>query len=616
MFENLLRITFYIGLMVFATVTKAETKVQVKLAKELIEPIVEAVRTNAREICDVTFEECRTIELCQIATYNQGGATKWKIGSYQKYVDELKKRSETCGVLDEKQILSHKSDEDLCSYATHESFQGKRWNVSSREIFVEQANRSVTTEDVLEEVQRRVLSCNVQNEGLLDLSVAQTQARPHHFGYEPGVIDGAWGKKTEKAFKEFLNDNSQADLSPKSLSAETFLHDLYEETFGPQHLIQSKTLNEENIGKTNKEKQLSLGITLHDVGGWHSYNFKKSNYESSIDRIANYVNANKITIVDTFWLSNISTNSVNLLSSGQMSPSPGEMSVLGKYAKSHGLKTEILVSFFGGNLWPILKEKEKGDNRIFWDHFFDEYKKLILTRTKVATAANIDSIILDHKTIIARAPVRYWIDLIETIRTEGGFKGKIGYLSFLNVKQQWSGFDDLREMKGEDSLKHFFSLIDFIGLEVQDIYDERPLAKYLLKYKKYKKPVHLMITTPSINNGDELTDYVEPGGRFNTNHLIENEHTQESAYKRAIQLFENDDFDFLAGFNSWGYSLNDDLTFGQSSGEAAYEKSASVRCQLAEDLIANWYKKMVGIGLNSKPLKYNSFKNIDWRSKC
>jgi hypothetical protein len=47
----------------------------------------------------------------------------------------------------------------------------------------------------------------------------------------------------------------------------------------------------------------------------------------------------------------------------------------------------------------------------------------------------------------------------------------------------------------------------------------------------------------------------------------------------------------LAGFNSWGYSLIDDLTVGQSSGEAAYEKSASVRCQLAEDLIANWYKK-------------------------
>ena len=79
------------------------------------------------------------------------------------------------------------------------------------------------------------------------------------------------------------------------------------------------------------------------------------------------------------------------------------------------MKTEILVSFFGGNLWPILKAQEKGDNRIFWDQFFDEYKKLILTRTKVATAANIDSIILDHKTIIARAPVRYWIDLIETI---------------------------------------------------------------------------------------------------------------------------------------------------------------------------------------------------------
>ena len=46
-----------------------------------------------------------------------------------------------------------------------------------------------------------------------------------------GLVDGAWGKKTEAAFQQFLNDNSQADLSPNSLSAETFLYDLYEETF-------------------------------------------------------------------------------------------------------------------------------------------------------------------------------------------------------------------------------------------------------------------------------------------------------------------------------------------------------------------------------------------------
>jgi hypothetical protein len=109
---------------------------------------------------------------------------------------------------------------------------------------------------------------------------------------------------------------------------------------------------------------------------------------------------------------------------------------------------------------------------------------------------------------------------------------------------------------------------------------------------------------------------VEPGGRFNTNHLIENEQTQANAYERAIRLFENNKFDFLAGINSWGYALNDDLTFGQSSGEAAYEKSASIRCQLAEEVLAYWYKKLAEIGINSKPLRYDSFKNIDWRSEC
>jgi len=208
-----------------------EAKAETKVAEKVTKPVAEIIRPNAREICDVSFEDCRTAELCQIATYNQAGAIRWKIGSYQKYVDELSRRSETCGVLDEEKILSYKSDEELCSHATHESSKGIRWNVGSREIFVEQVKRSVTTENVLVEDQRRGLSCNVQNEDLVDLAVAQIQTRLHHFGYEPGLVDGAWGGKTEAAFEQFLNDNYQTDLSPNSLSAETFLYDLYEEKF-------------------------------------------------------------------------------------------------------------------------------------------------------------------------------------------------------------------------------------------------------------------------------------------------------------------------------------------------------------------------------------------------
>ena len=193
--------------------------------------VAEIVRSNAREICDANLAECRTVELCDLATFGMAGATEWKIGSYTKFVDEAKRRSENCGVLDEEQILSYKPDAELCAHATHESSKGLRWNVGSEKIFVEQVKRSVTTADVLAEVNRRSLGCNVKQEELIDLDVAQIQTRLHHFEYEPGIVDGAWGRKTETAFKQFLTDNSQSSLSPNALEAETFLYDLYEQKF-------------------------------------------------------------------------------------------------------------------------------------------------------------------------------------------------------------------------------------------------------------------------------------------------------------------------------------------------------------------------------------------------
>ena len=77
-----------------------ESKAKSELAEKEIEPVAEIIRPDARKICDESFKECRTAELCQIATYNQAGATKWKIDGYQKYVDELRRRAENCGVLD------------------------------------------------------------------------------------------------------------------------------------------------------------------------------------------------------------------------------------------------------------------------------------------------------------------------------------------------------------------------------------------------------------------------------------------------------------------------------------------------------------------------------------
>ena len=219
------------GVDITAITAPAEDTRKEVVSEEKQDIVAEIVRSNAREICDANLAECRTVELCDLATFGMAGATEWKIGSYTKFVDEAKRRSENCGVLDEEQILSYKPDAELCAHATHESSKGLRWNVGSEKIFVEQAKRSVNTEEVFKEVKRRELSCNVESDELVDLDVAQIQTRLHHFGYEPGLIDGAWGRKTETAFQEFLNDNSKANLSPKSLEAETFLYDLYEQEF-------------------------------------------------------------------------------------------------------------------------------------------------------------------------------------------------------------------------------------------------------------------------------------------------------------------------------------------------------------------------------------------------
>jgi uncharacterized protein YuzB (UPF0349 family) len=219
------------GVSITAITALAEITSKEVVSEETQDIVAEIVRSNAREICDANLAECRTVELCDLATFGMAGATEWKIGSYTKFVDEAKRRSETCGVLDEEQILSYKSDAELCAHATHESSKGIRWNVGSEKIFVEQVKRSVTTADVLAEVNRRSLGCNVKQEELIDLDVAQIQTRLHHFEYEPGIVDGAWGRKTETAFKQFLTDNSQSSLSPNSLEAETFLYDLYEQQF-------------------------------------------------------------------------------------------------------------------------------------------------------------------------------------------------------------------------------------------------------------------------------------------------------------------------------------------------------------------------------------------------
>ena len=176
-----------------------------------------------KEVCDINPNACLDEELCTVATYKLLGKENWKVGRYTIFVDEAKRRGLTCDVLTldqrEQAELEEFSNTEICSQATHESSKGLRVNVD------------IYSEKFIREANRRSLTCTLITNDLVDLNVAQIQTRLHHFGYDPGLIDGAWGDKTKKAFEKFLQIYSQSELDTKSPEAETFLYDLYEETF-------------------------------------------------------------------------------------------------------------------------------------------------------------------------------------------------------------------------------------------------------------------------------------------------------------------------------------------------------------------------------------------------
>ena len=109
-------------------------------------------------------------------------------------------------------------DNKLCALATHESIDGRRWNVAAPSLYSESART-------------RGLTCGVDSVGQKDLNVAQVQTRLHHFGYDPGVVDGAWGRNTRAAFEKFLEDRWQDHLDPQAVEAESFLFDAYDQHF-------------------------------------------------------------------------------------------------------------------------------------------------------------------------------------------------------------------------------------------------------------------------------------------------------------------------------------------------------------------------------------------------
>jgi len=114
--------------------------------------------------CEKNLKDCSNNDLCSISVYKTNNVTKWKTGSYAKFVNEAKKRNLSCGVIEKSaQIgctfttndIKACKDIDVCSWATVGN--QKQWWTQ---------NPSATR--WINEAKRRNLQCGVKSTKNLD----------------------------------------------------------------------------------------------------------------------------------------------------------------------------------------------------------------------------------------------------------------------------------------------------------------------------------------------------------------------------------------------------------------------------------------------------------------
>ncbi len=255
----------------------------------------------------------------------------------------------------------------------------------------------------------------------------------------------------------------------------------------------------------------------------------------------------------------------------------------------------MLHNEIGINKYEVEEYADKIGDGKFWDTYFSEYSRLVSKRAIVAELAGVDSIILGYNGAIdlAQNP-KYWIKLIEEIELSG-FTGEIGLFTGLSVKHNWSGISDAVYRSSQKDVDKIINKFDFVVFQSQDI-QKAGLSKVIRAHKKYGKPIHIMVVTPSVVTGISQEEYIEPtlGQNNATNslapHRVLSYEIQNSAYQAVIDIINDPKYDYVTGMNSWGYAFRDDLFFGSTRGDSDYQKSANIRQKPAEQLVAYWYK--------------------------
>ena len=356
------------------------------------------------------------------------------------------------------------------------------------------------------------------------------------------------------------------------------------------------------------------GVTLMDEGGWLPGMLREGLLAPTLDRIQSTVGANLVQYIDQMFITqvNATTNAVTIV------PDVWGMGTREMYvpmvaaAKARGMQfmMEIGLSPGGPEANDIgLIDK---NNTALWDAFFAAWRPLVLERATIARDLGVEYLSLGHNLgYLSRTDVARWRSLIASIRGVG-YTGKITY--FANVGHLL--FDPTQWVTEWTTVDPAFAgLFDLLGVNIYDpvakvsateVLDRAQtrtrmrtgFAALMAKLASQPKPLLIQVATPSVFGGVINSEYIEPCNTASCN-SVANQRTR--VYQQQADVYQAV-FETIngsaqgngrpLGLTTWGYHFRDDPLMGLGHGDAAFDKSASVRGKPAEYVMKWWYQRL------------------------
>ncbi len=355
------------------------------------------------------------------------------------------------------------------------------------------------------------------------------------------------------------------------------------------------------------------GAGLMDGGGWVPGWLNNGWFSSTADRIKDHLGADAVLYMEPAWLTgvDVATNTVTMgmqhvdFHFGMLSRE--QWTAMVTKAHSRGLKVIMMLGIEPMSTAPVSNvalNAIPASNTAFWDAYFAAYTPLVLERAAIARDLGVEYLGLGyHLAYLTRLDPSRWQALIAAVRAVG-YKGKLVYFGLA------SGVDGILELS--TAPPGFMPLFDAIGVLLHSVVTRKAgetlapeqtrarmkadLTALINRMSGWPVPLWLAITTPSIHGGVSSNVNIEQclvGPPCLASLYDRDLQQQADAVAAAAEVINASPTGNgrVMGLFTWQYSWSDDFAYGFRHGDAAFDKTTSMRGKPAEAVMKAWFQR-------------------------